>query len=442
MSARFKGQPPGVYLMFATEFWERFSYYGFMGIVVLFMVASPERGGLGHSHTSALLLFGIVTSLIWIMPTAGGWLADRLIGARAAVQLGCGGLALGNYLLAGASHWSRQGAHGPTRALFVAGVVAMIVGAGLFKSNASALLGTLFRSGDERRESGFILFYMGINLGALVAPFGAGTLGERFGWEWGFAAAGVGMTLGLIVFLWNARRYFPLPAKSVVRTTAALPVTPLLANRNVQLILLMAAFAVIYMTGQMTYGGIMNLYAADRTDRSVFGFMIPATWFLSLNPMFVILLGAPVASIWQSRANRTTGVLFIEKIATGLFLMGSSFVVMLMAELAGPGLKSPFLLLAFYFLITSAELCILPAGLVEISRRAPAGANGVLMGVWIFTMGAGSFLAGYLGSLSATISLATVFALLAGAGISAGAVLLAIERPMGVYLGPLARVPD
>jgi proton-dependent oligopeptide transporter, POT family len=428
--------------MFATEFWERFSYYGFMGIVVLFMVASPEQGGLGYSRTSALLLFGIVTSLIWIMPTAGGWLADRLIGARAAVQLGCGGLALGNYLLAGASHWSSQGATGPTTALFVAGVVAMIVGAGLFKSNASALLGTLFRGGDERRESGFILFYMGINLGALVAPFGAGTLGERFGWEWGFAASGVGMTLGLAVFLWNARRYFPLPARTVVRGVAGQPAAPLLANRNVRLILLMAAFAVIYMTGQMTYGGIMNLYAADRTDRSVFGFTIPATWFLSLNPMFVILLGAPVASIWQSRAHRTTGVLFIEKIATGLFLMGSSFVVMLMAELAGPGLKSPFLLLTFYFLITSAELCVLPAGLVEISRRSPAGANGVLMGVWIFTMGAGSFLAGYLGSLTATISLATVFALLAVAGISAGAVLLAIERPMSVYLGPLARVPD
>lgn len=441
MIARFRDQPRGVYLMFATEFWERFSYYGFMGLVVLFMVSPSASGGLNYSRPAALFLFGIVTSLIWVAPMFGGWIADRLTGPRRAVLAGCAGLAIGNYLLAGASFMA-----GTVQAglLFWAGIVAMIAGAGMFKSNASALLGTLFAPGDMRREAGFILFYMGINIGALVAPFGAGTLGERVGWGWGFLAAGIGMTIGLVLFSALAKRHFPDVA-DVPRDERAHardePAGPLLANPNVQLILLMALFTIVYMTGQMTYGGIMNLYAADRIDRLVMGFEIPATWFLSLNPLLVVLLGAPVASFWQRRAVTPHRVLFVEKIIAGLVLMAASFVVMLVAELGGGGAKSPLLLVAFYILITTAELCILPAGLVEISRRAPRGAVGRLMGVWIFTMGAGSFLAGYLGSLSDRESLATIFSILIGGGIGGALLLLLIEPLLRRHLGALAVSP-
>jgi proton-dependent oligopeptide transporter, POT family len=439
---KFRGQPRGVYLLFATEFWERFSYFGFMGILTLFTIASPAQGGMGYTRASAVFLFGSITSLIWIAPILGGWVSDRLIGPRIAVLAGCTGIALGNYLLAGASWSAAAGLGHRATTLFVAGLASMIIGAGLFKSNASALLGTLFAPGDQRRETGFILFYMGINLGALVAPFGAGTLGERLGWGWGFALAGVGMTAGLGLFAMKGLRYFPDSISRAPARAAADASGGLLANRNVQLILLMALFTIVYMTGQMTYGGIMNLYASYRIDRAVFSFVIPSTWFLCLNPLMVLVLGGPVASFWRNRADRTQRVLFVEKIVVGLFLMACSFAVMMIAETVhSGGLQSPLLLLAFYLLITSAELCVLPAGLVEISRRAPPAATGVLMGVWIFTMGAGSFLSGYLGSLISHRSLAYIFAILMGSGFIASLILAGLEPTLRRYMGNLSRVP-
>ena len=181
MFGKFRGQPRGVFVMFATEFWERFSYYGFMGIMVLFMVADLNAGGLGYDRSRALFLFGLFSSFMWFMPLLGGWLADKFLGPRLAVLLGCIGLAGGNFLLAASSFAAKGGEVQTAMVFFVTGIVTMIAGAGLFKSNASALLGQLFGPNDPRREVGFILFYMGINMGALFAPFGAGTAGERIG---------------------------------------------------------------------------------------------------------------------------------------------------------------------------------------------------------------------------------------------------------------------
>jgi POT family proton-dependent oligopeptide transporter len=427
MIDRFRNQPRGVYLLFATEFWERFSYYGFIGMFVLFAVAPRVSGGLGMESAQALLLFGVVTSLVWVAPIAGGWFADRIIGARRAVGLGCVGLVMANLALAGSSLAASHGDMGLAHAGLAVGVLAMITGAGLFKSNASSLLGQLFAPGDGRRENGFILFYMGINLGALVAPFGAGTLGEKVGWAWGFLAAAAGMVVGLLLFLWKAPRLFPESAHQRAAMHSTVSGEPLLRNPQVQFILLMAMFAIIYMTGQMTYGGVMNLYTDRNVDRLVGEFVVPTTWFMSLNPLLVILLGPFVADLWARRDGSTSRILFVEKIVYGLALMSLSFLFLVLVEARVEGLRPAWAVVVFYILITAAELCVLPAGLAEISRRAPASAMGLMMGCWIFTMGAGSLLAGWLASSVADRPTSIVFLVLAVAGAGGAILLFGIE---------------
>lgn len=429
MFGKFKGQPRGVYVMFATEFWERFSYYGFMGIMVLFMVADPTAGGLGYDKSRALFLFGLFTSFMWFMPLLGGWLADKFLGPRLAVLLGCIGLAAGNFLLAGSSFSALGGRQETAMGFFLIGILTMIAGAGLFKSNASALLGQLFGPNDSRREAGFILFYMGINMGALFAPFGAGTAGERIGWGWGFLLAGVGMVIGFLVFALQARRAFPGPV--VKPEDASTPKADmgrvLIESQHVHLILLMAVFATLYMAGQQTYGGVMNLYAEERIDRMVGGVLIPTTWFMALNPLLVVLLGSTVADLWRKRAEKSHRIVFVEKVTAGLLLMSSSFLFMIGVECLVPQAASPLVLIIFYVLITSAELCVLPAGLVEVSRRSPKEVIGIMMGVWIFTMGGGAFLAGVLGSYANELGNIGIFAVLAVIGLVSAAILVPIE---------------
>ena len=429
MFGKFKGQPRGVYVMFATEFWERFSYYGFMGIMVLFMVADPIAGGLGYDRSRALFLFGLFTSFMWFMPLLGGWLADKWLGPRLAVLLGCIGLAVGNFLLAASSFSAKGGRPEAAMGLFLIGILTMIAGAGMFKSNASALLGQLFGPNDPRREVGFILFYMGINMGALFAPFGAGTAGERIGWGWGFVLAGVGMLIGFLVFAFQARRAFPVAIAKPEEAAAPKAVIGrvLMESRHVHLILLMAVFATLYMAGQQTYGGVMNLYAEERVDRMVGGVLIPTTWFMALNPLLVVLLGSTVAELWRKRAEKSHRIVFVEKITVGLLLMSSSFLFMIGVEYFTPQAASPLVLIVFYILITSAELCVLPAGLVEVSRRSPKEVIGIMMGVWIFTMGGGAFLAGVLGSYANELGNIGIFAVLAAIGLISAAILIPLE---------------
>ena len=429
MFGKFRGQPRGVFVMFATEFWERFSYYGFMGIMVLFMVADPNAGGLGYDRSRALFLFGLFSSFMWFMPLLGGWLADKFLGPRLAVLLGCIGLAGGNFLLAASSFAAKAGETPAAMSFFVIGIVTMIAGAGLFKSNASALLGQLFGPNDPRREVGFILFYMGINMGALFAPFGAGTAGERIGWGWGFLLAGVGMVIGFLIFAFQARRAFPVAVATPEEQAAPKAVIGrvLLESQHVHLIVLMAVFATIYMAGQQTYGGVMNLYAEERVDRMVGGLLIPTTWFMALNPLLVVLLGSTVADLWRKRAEKSHRIVFVEKVTMGLLLMSSSFLFLIGVEYLTPGAASPLVLIVFYVLITAAELCVLPAGLVEVSRRAPKEVIGIMMGVWIFTMGGGAFLAGVLGSYANELGNIGIFAVLAAIGLVSAAVLFPLE---------------
>ena len=309
----------------------------------------------------------------------------------------------------------------------------MILGAGMFKSNVSALLGQLFASGDSRRQDGFMLFYMGINLGACAAPYGAGTLGERAGWSWGFFVAGLGMLAGLGLFLWFSRGLFAPFIRPVSQKQSA-EVEPLIwRDPGVRLILVMVVFTAIYMIGQQTYGGVMNLYVRDRVDKTVLGFDIPTTWFLSLNPVIIVLGGPLVSKFWLRHDRGARRLPAISRILTGTGLMASSYVLMAAIDvMAGKSLVAPIWIVAFYLIITLAELCVFPIGLAEISRRAPQKIMGVLMGFWVFTMGFGSLGAGWLGGVFADAPAWMLFAVLAAGGVLSAVVLWILEPAIRV----------
>ena len=426
-TSRFFDQPPGVGLIAATEFWERFSYYGFTGLAALFMAANPATGGLGMEKGLTLTVFGLSVGMMFMAPSLGGWIADCLIGPFAAVVIGCVGLASANFLLAAAG---TQYAHalGLELVLFYSGLAVMIAGAGMFKSNISSLLGQLFAPGDSRRQDGFMLFYMGINLGACAAPYGAGTLGERVGWSWGFLAAGLGMLTGLILFLWFSRGRFPAFVKPVADKKMAEIDPSVWREPGVRLVLVMVFFTAIYMIGQQTYGGVMNLYVRDRVDKTALGFHIPTTWFLSLNPLIIILGGPWVSKYWALHDRRARRLPAVSRIFAGTVLMALSYVLLAVVDLAaGNALVAPGWIVVFYLIITVAELCVFPIGLAEISQRAPRKVMGILMGLWVFTMGFGSLGAGLLGGLFADAPTWILFAVLACGGSLSAAALLLLE---------------
>jgi len=423
---KFFDQPRGVKLIAATEFWERFSYYGFTGLAALFMAADPASGGLGMDKGFTLKLFGLAVGMMFMAPSIGGWIADRLIGPYRAVVSGCLCLSGANFLLSAAG---TKFAHvaGMEFVLFYSGLAVMIVGAGLFKSNAGALLGQLFVADDRRRQDGFMLFYMGINLGGFAAPYGAGTLGERAGWSWGFLVAGIGMLIGLASFLWFSRGRFPKFVRPAAKAEDGIEPS-VWREPGTQLVLIMVFFTAIYMIGQQTYGGVMNLYVRDRVDKAIFGFHVPTTWFLSLNPLIVILGGPFVSKFWSLRDATSQRLTAINKILTGTVLMALSYVLMMMVDLrAGSDLVEPIWILIFYLVITLAELCVFPTGLAEISRHAPQKLMGVLMGLWVFTMGFGSLGAGWLGGTLADSPSWVMFAVLAGGGGLSALLLFAVE---------------
>ena len=475
LRARLSEQPAGIFLLFSTEFWERFSYYGMLGLLVLFMVGPTARGGLGWDNAVALRVFGIFLAMIWFAPMIGGWAADRFIGHRRAVAFGCGSLALGNFLLAScagipgifqsltgidlngvlhmdgvrlAEHWDSVMILGafPLKSpqysgldassgfvtlsrcfsvVFYSGLVFLVLGAGLFKSNVSVLMGSLFpRPDDRRRDFGFTIFYMGINLGAFVAPLVAGTLGERLGWWCGFGISGVGMLVGLAVFQHFAPRVLVHPAPDLYKSAVTGDVAEsLFERRRIATIGIFALFQTIFAVGLMQYGGLLNIFTAQHVDRTIGHFQIPATWFLTLNPLVIFIFGPLIASFWDSRAKAGGAAGSSEKFATGLGFMSIAFALIAYGAervtMAGPANMS--MIVVFYLILTLGELCIYPVGLALVSKLAPLRLVGILMGAWLLSNAVGSLTAGELGVLAQTAGNAMIFGVLAA--VAAGAAL-------------------
>lgn len=439
--------PPGLYLLFFTEMWERFSYYGMRALLVMYLTTEFIRGGLGVDKATALAMYGNFTALVYLTPIAGGYISDRYIGQRKAITIGGIIIALGQFTL-----FSNQS----MTALYI-GLFLLIVGNGFFKPNISTLVGHLYPNGDKRKDAAFTIFYMGINLGSFLAPLICGTLAEKvmatreageiihYGFRYGFLAAGIGMILGQILFNSLSQKYLGDIGKKTTSKTQNTkdkestdrPLTRQEKNRTI-VICILTAFVVVFWTGFEQAGSSLTIYTKEYVNRSVGGWEVPVTWFQSLNPLFIVLFGIPVSKLWMRLASREKGDLSIpSKMAIGMIMLGIGYLLMVCAvmqrggNVTDPAIKANMLwLVGAYYLHTMGELCLSPVGLSMVSSLAPAKLASFLMGVWLCSNFVANFLAGKIAAYTETLGHLEIFGGIAVVSIVIGLILLALNKKL------------
>ncbi len=394
----FLGHPVGLYVLFFTELWERFSYYGMRGIFVLFLVAetTADNPGFGWSNVEALNLYGIYTMLVYMSSVPGGWVADRLLGQRKTVMLGGALLVIGHSVLALNSEVS-----------FYVGCAFIILGVGGLKPNISSMVGGLYRPKDERRDAGFYIFYMGINLGALVAPLLCGWIGEKYNWHYGFGLAAIGMVLGQVVYIYGQKYLSHVGnlASTASEESAAEMKRPLTAieKDRIKVLLLSFLLIILFWAAFEQAGGLMNLYASQKTDRNFLGlFEIPAAMFQSVNSLFIIIFAIVVSNYWMRRKHKGKEASSLYKMAVGLVIMalGFSFMAAASVQYQQQGSSAMYWLVLAYLFHTIGELCASPTSLSFITKLAPLKYASLIMGVYWFAVGFGNKFASEIGKLS------------------------------------------
>jgi len=464
--------PSGLAILFFTEMWERFSYYGMRALLVLYLVNSLE-----FTRANALEIYATYTMLVYFAPVVGGYLADRYLGQRRSILIGAIVMALGHFAMAFPS-------------LLYTGLGLLIVGNGFFKPNISTMVGALYEENDSRRDGGFTIFYMGINLGAFLAPLVCGTLGEKFGWHYGFAAASVGMCFAIVIFLYGQRRlnfkvrdavdgqsrrviankgnHFTKQDWTVILLVSiaaivfvgffvqiwstvsswrneisvtvgvALSLILVILFRNASMtrteihriisIFIIAVFVIFFWMGFEQAGGTMNLFADKLTDRHVLGWQVPASYFQSINPLVIILMAPLVSVVWIKLDNSRFALSSVSKQAIGMIILGLGFVVLAIAQQRADqfGQVSPLWLVTVYVLHTMGELCLSPVGLSMVTKLAPAQFVSLMMGMWFAAMAIASYLAGTLESIMINLNI-PLYWFLVGSSIGAGLLLLIIS---------------
>ncbi|MCB9447712.1 MAG: peptide MFS transporter [Flavobacteriales bacterium] len=389
------GHPKGLYILFLTEMWERFSYYGMRAILTLYMYteATAQNPGLGWDKTFALSIYGWYTMAVYVMSIPGGIIADRLLGQKKAVMLG------GLLLCIGQSVLAFEGIY-----CFVSGLTLIVFGVGLLKPNISTIVGGLYKQGDIRRDKGFTIFYMGINCGALLAALIAGGVGEKYGWHYGFGLAGIGMIIGQVTFILGQKYLKGIgeSAKDLEKSGVDLkrPLTKIERDRMV--VLLLSFIIIIVFWGAFEQaGGLMNIYTNEKVNRSLFGWEMPTTWFQAFNPGFIILFGTLVANFWANRQLKNKEASTLLKMASGTIIMGLGFLLMTGASMesssSADGKASLYWLIGAYLLHTIGELCASPTALSFITKLAPVKYASFMMGAYFAATGLGNKLAGILG---------------------------------------------
>ena len=491
---RFFGHPRGLATLFFTELWERFSYYGMRALLILFMTAPLAAGGLEFDTAKAGVIYGTYTALVYLTALPGGWIADRFLGQRRATLYGGVVIMLGHICLAI-----------PSLVSFYLGLLFIVVGTGLLKPNISTMVGQLYGTDDTRRDAGFSLFYMGINLGAFLSPIVCGWLAQsqqfrdiltilhvrpESSWHWGFAAAAVGMFLGIVQYLagWkhlgNAGMHPVVPADSAERErnrrwlqggvlgtlglaaviamlgrTGVMHVTPeglgdafglallvvtilffggLLGSsswtpaerkRLITIGVLFVASAIFWSVFEQA-GSTLNLFADRSSDNHLFGMAFPASWYQSLNAIFIVLLAPVFAWIWVMLGKRDPSSPL--KFTFGLLFVAAGFAILIVAaKLGANGVKvSPLWLTATYLLHTIGELCLSPVGLSAMTKLAPARVAGLMMGVWFLATSVGNYLGGRVASLYEAFSLPSLFGAVTLFALAAAVLLALLVRPI------------
>lgn len=388
--------PRGLSILFFTEMWERFSFYGMRAILVLYLTRETlgDNPGLGWSSAEALALYGWYTMLVYVMSIPGGIIADKWLGQKKTVFLG------GMLLIAGHLTLAVNNMVG-----FYTGLVLIISGVGCLKPNISSMVGGLYKSGDPRRDSGFTIFYIGINIGAATAPLLIGYIGEVYGWHYGFGLAGIGMMIGQAIYLWG-QKYLKdvgnfIPASKLEGTKTNKPLTNIDKDRIIVL-LISFIIVIVFWAAYEQAGGLMNIYTHDKINRVIFGFEIPASLFQSVPAIFVIIFGTIVASFWRKRQLKGKESSSLFKMAIGTMIMGTGFLMMTGAalEVQDGGKAMLIWLILSYLLQVIGELSISPVALSFITKLAPMKYASIMMGVYFAATGLGNKVAGLVGELA------------------------------------------
>ena len=401
------GQPIGLYILFFTEMWERFSYYGMRAILVLYLVQSTTdpNSGLGWTNGEALALYGWYTMFVYVASIPGGWIADNILGQKKSVLYGGILLVAGHSILAVEQMWA-----------FYTGLGLIIAGVGMLKPNISTMVGGLYKQGDIRRDKGFTIFYIGINVGAFLSGLIVGYVGEVHGWHYGFGLAGIGMALGLIQYVLGQKylrhvgNFLGESKNEEEKVSMKKPLTKIEKDRVV--VLFISFLLVIVFWGAFEQaGGLMNIYTSEKTNRMLLGWEIPASWFQSLNSMFIIFLGTTVAGYWAKRKLKGKVATSLFKMIVGLIIMGSGFFFMTAAaaQYESTGSSAMYWLVLAYLFHTVGELCLSPVALSYITKLAPVKYASLMMGIYFAVTGIGNKIAGLLGEASESLGEYTIF---------------------------------
>jgi POT family proton-dependent oligopeptide transporter len=393
------GQPRGLTILFLTEMWEQFSYYGMRALLVYYMTRQLLIG-----QEKASLIYGAYTATSFFTPIFGGIIADRWLGNRRAVIIGGTIMAIGHFLMTFDS-------------LLYLALATIALGNGLFLPSLPSQINDLYESNDSRRARAYNIYYVGINLGGFLAPLVCGTLGEFYGWHWGFAAAGIGMFLGLIVYS-SGSRYLPVAKRA--------PATRSTAPKGTLLLLIGVAVAVTVFRGAYEQvGNTVALWAESGVDRQVGAATIPMTWFQALNPLLVFLMTPLLLARWRKRTEPSA----TRKMATGAFIVALAYALLAgVAALAGTGPASWIWLVGFFGVYTWGELHILPTGLGLFARLAPTGFAATTVAAWFLATFSGSLTAGAVGTLWSSVRHAQFFGILALLALVAAGMLLTMDR--------------
>jgi POT family proton-dependent oligopeptide transporter len=414
------GQPRGLTILFLTEMWEVFSYYGMRALLVYYMTKQLLIG-----QERASVIYGTYTAMAYFTPIIGGMIADRWLGKRRAVIIGGSIMAAGQFMMT-------------FEPLFYPALATIALGNGLFLPSLPSQIDGLYRPEDPRRSWAYNVYYVGINIGGFLAPLICGTLGEFYGWHWGFGAAGVGMVAGLIIYVLGGK-YLPDPVR--VTGISAPVAAPLRDYRSTFLLLLAIGLAVTVFRGVYEQiGNTVALWADTGIDRSTAGMTIPMTWFQSLNPLLVFLMTPLLLARWRRRAETGREQSSMQKMTTGALIVAAAYLLLALVALeAGTGRASWQWLALFFVIFTWGELYILPTGLGLFARLAPDGFGATTVAAWFFAIFSGSFAAGLVGTLWSRMSHAAYFAALTLIAAVAAAMLFALDRNTRRIEGARAR---
>ena len=440
------GHPAGLFVLSSTELWERFNYYGMRSLLILYMTDFLIKGfrsgtvnilGFGmlqrgieavfgpmNIQPLASQIYGLYTAFVYLTPLFGGILADRVLGQRKTVVVGGILMAIGEFMMMRPS-------------LFLVAMVLLIAGNGCFKPNISTQVGSLYAPGDSRRDRAFTFFYVAFNFGAFLSPLICGTLGQRLGWSYGFGAAGVGMIVGLIIYLSGQRYLADDHLKHAKATrTEKVPLTAKERNGILGLIVL-CSINVIFWAVYEQQGNTLQLFADRNTDWHIFGFEMPSTWLQAFNPLCMFFLFPILSSLWSWQARRGSEPPSVTKMAIGSTLLGLSFLPLVyLVKGLGPDQKISFTwLFLSTFVLTIGELYLSPVGLSLVTKVAPARLASMLMGVWFLSSFFGNYLTGYLGTFYEKMSRDAFFLMLAALSVGAGLAMFALNRPLKKAVG-------